>query len=373
MPEPPVPFLDVGAGYRELRSALDEAVAAVLERGWYVLGPQVEAFESEFAAHVGAAHAVGTGNGLDALTLALRAVGVGPGDEVIVPSHTFVATWLAVSAVGAVPVPVDPDPATALLQPDAAEAAVGARTRAILPVHLYGRPVAIDALVDVARRHGLALVEDAAQAHGARAGARRLGAHGDAVCWSFYPGKNLGAFGDGGAVTTDDPEVAARVRRLANYGSDQKYHHEVLGVNSRLDEVQAAMLRVKLRHLDAWNERRRQVAGRYRAGLADLDGLVLPPEDPGHEAVWHLYVVRTDERERLRDHLAAEGIGTLVHYPVPCHRQPAYASTPVGAAHLPVADDLARTVLSLPMGPHLTADQADRVIAAVRGALRAAP
>lgn len=366
VPEPPVPFLDVGASYRELRSDLDEAIAGVLDRGWFVLGPEVAAFESAFAAHVQAAHAVGTGNGLDALTLALRAVGVGPGDEVIVPSHTFVATWLAVSAIGAVPVPVDPDPDTALLAPDAAEAAVGPRTRAIVPVHLYGRPADVPAFVAVARRHGLAVVEDAAQAHGARVGTRRIGAHGDAACWSFYPGKNLGAFGDGGAVTTDDPGVAARVRRLANYGSEEKYHHDVLGVNSRLDELQAAVLRVKLAHLDAWNDRRRAVAEAYHTALADLEGLTLPPTDPTRGTVWHLFVVRTDERDRLRADLHAAGVDAMVHYPVPCHRQPAYAATSAAQAHLPVADDLARTVLSLPMGPHLRPDQVGQVVEAVR-------
>jgi len=363
-----IPFLDVGAAYRELHTEIDAAVRRTLERGSYVLGPEVETFEHVYADYVQAAHAVGTGNGLDALTLALRALEIGPGAEVIVPSHTFIATWLAVSAVGATPVPVDPDPETFLIDADAVAPAIGPRTRAIVPVHLCGRPVDLDPLLGLARQHGLAVVEDAAQAHGARYRGRRLGAHGNAVCWSFYPGKNLGAIGDGGAVTTDDAQLARRVRRLANYGSEEKYHHDELGVNSRLDEVQAAVLRVKLRHLDEWNARRRQVAALYGESLGALDGLQCPPVPPASqaEAIWHLYVLRSARRDALATALGSTGIGTLLHYPIPPHRQPPYASE----GHvLPGADQLATEVLSLPMGPHLGLAQADRVVEAVLGAL----
>jgi dTDP-4-amino-4,6-dideoxygalactose transaminase len=361
-----VPFLDVGAGYRELQAEIDEAVARVLAGGWYVRGAEVAAFEAEFASYVEAAYAVGVGNGLDALTLALRALGVGPGDEVLVPSHTYIATWLAVSAVGATPVPVEPDPATFTITAEAVAPRIGPATRAILPVHLYGRPAALAPMIELARDHDLLVVEDAAQAHGARVGGRRIGAHGDAVCWSFYPSKNLGAFGDGGAVTADDPEVAARVRRLANYGSDEKHHHPEQGVNSRLDELQAAVLRVKLRYLDEWNARRRAVADRYAAGLGGLEAIVLPsPGDSGIEPVWHLYVVRTPDRDGLAAALRGAGIETGLHYPVAITRQPPYA----GGPPVPVAERLAAEVLSLPIGPHLDPDGADRVVEAVRGAL----
>lgn len=369
-----VPFLDVGASYRELREELDEAIAGVLAGGRYVLGPEVTAFEAEFASYVEATHAVGTGNGLDALTLALRAVGVGPGDEVIVPSNTFIATWLAVSAIGAVPVPVDPGLGGFTIDAGAIEDAITASTRAVIPVHLYGRPADLDPILALARRHDLRVVEDAAQAHGARYRGRRIGAHGDAVCWSFYPGKNLGAFGDGGAVTTNRDEVADRVRRIANYGSDRKYVHEVQGVNSRLDELQAAVLRVKLRHLDEWNERRRSIAANYRRALGAIESLRLPAvsQGPGDvEPVWHLFVVQSPRRDALAAGLTSRGVQTVIHYPIPPHRQRAYADSPVGALELPQADRLAADVLSLPMGPHLSPDQVNAVTYAVGTTLAA--
>ena len=360
-----VPFLDLGAASRELEAQQRAAIERVVASGWYVLGPEVERFEAAFAASAGAAHAVGVGNGLDALRLTLQALGIGPGDEVIVPSHTFVATWLAVAATGARIVPVEPGSHPYLIDTDAVAAAITPRTAAIVPVHLYGEPCDMPSLARLAARHSLALVADAAQAHGACVGGQPAGAWGDASTWSFYPAKNLGALGDGGAVTTDDPVLAARLRRLRNYGSETKYVHLEAGVNSRLDELQAAILGVRLAVLADWNERRRSVAEQYAAGLADT-GLYLPPRTAGH--AWHLYVVGTPARDALAATLGAAGVGTLVHYPVPCHRQAAFAGDAVAALSLPVADRLAAGILSLPIGPHLAAAAADRVIDVLRSA-----
>lgn len=360
-----VPFLDLAAVHAELRAELDAAALRVLHSERVLLGPELEAFEESWAAAVGARSAVGVGSGLDALSLGLRALGIGPGDEVLVPSHTFVATWLAVLHAGAVPVPVDVRSAAGDWDPDALEAAVTPRTRAVVPVHLYGHPVDLDAVLRVAGRHDLVVLDDAAQAHGARLDDRPVGGLTHATAWSFYPGKNLGALGDGGAVTTGDPETARRLRSLRNYGSTEKYRHDEIGWNSRLDEVQAALLAVKLARLDEHNARREAVARRYDEGLAGLD-LLLPERVPGTTPVWHLYVVRSPARDRLREHLAAHGVETLVHYPVPCHRQPAFAGTALADEHLPMADRLAGEVLSLPMGPSLRPDQQDAVIEAVR-------
>ncbi|MGH3758582.1 DegT/DnrJ/EryC1/StrS family aminotransferase [Actinophytocola sp.] len=360
-----IPFLDLDAAYRELRGDLDAAAARVLSSGRYLLGPENEAFEAEFAAYCGGRHCVAVGSGLDAIVLTLRALDIGPGDEVIVPSHTFVATWLAVAATGATPVPVEPDPATFLLEAGAVSAAVTPRTRAIVPVHLYGQPVDLDAVFAVADRHGLAVVEDAAQAHGAFHRGSRVGSR-YAAAFSFYPGKNLGAHGDGGAVVTSDAALAAKVRLLRNYGSTVKYHHVVKGTNSRLDELQAALLRVKLAHLDEWNARRVAVAGRYLSELDGVPGVVLPVVSEWAEPVWHLFVVRAAARTALRERLAAAGVETLIHYPVAPHRSPAFAELGLGAGTLPVAERLAEEVLSLPMGPHLSTAQVYQVIAAVR-------
>lgn len=351
-----VPFLDLRAAYLELKPEINEAVARVLDSGWYILGPEVEAFEAEWAAYCGAGQAVGLANGLDALTLAMRALDIGPGDEVIVPSNTYIATWLAVSGVGATPVPVEPDPATHNIDPARIEAAITQRTRALVPVHLYGQPADLDPILDIARRHGLRVVEDAAQAHGARYKGRRIGSHGDIVCWSFYPGKNLGALGDAGAITTNDADLAERVALLRNYGSRKKYVNEEAGVNSRLDPVQAALLRVKLKVLDDWTDRRREIVATYAEGLAD-SGLILPHVPDWAEPVWHLYVVRTPARDALQARLTEAGIGTLIHYPIPPHMQGAYAGLGITADALPRARDLAQEVLSLPIGPHL--DQAN--------------
>lgn len=357
-----IPFLDLRAAYLELKPQIDAAVARVLDSGWYILGPEVEAFEAEWAAYCEAKHAVGVANGLDALTLALRALDIGPGDQVIVPSNTYIATWLAVSGVGATPVPVEPDPATHNIDPARIEAAITPRTRAILPVHLYGQPADLDPILEIAHRHGLRVIEDAAQAHGARYKGRRIGAHGDIVCWSFYPGKNLGALGDAGAVTTDDAALAERVALLRNYGSRQKYVNEEAGVNSRLDPVQAAVLRVKLGVLDDWTARRCAVAGVYAQGLADT-GLILPHVPDWAEPAWHLYVVRSPQRDALQARLEQAGVGTLIHYPIPPHMQAAYAGMGIAPRVLPLARQLADEVLSLPMGPHL--QEAEAVVGAV--------
>lgn len=366
-----VPFLDLRAATVELRGEIDEAIDRVVSSGWYILGPEVEAFETDFAEYCEARDAVGVASGLDALHLALVAMGVGPGDEVIVPSNTYIATWLAVSHCGASPVPVEPDEATYNLDSGRIAEAITPRTKAILPVHLYGQPVDLDPVIEIAKEHGLKVLEDAAQAHGARYKSRKIGAHGDAVAWSFYPGKNLGAFGDAGAVTTNDAEIADRIRVLRNYGSRRKYLNEIRGFNSRLDPLQAAILRVKLRHLEAWNERRKRVAEHYLHGLADI-GLVLPCTPQWADPVWHLFVVRSRIRDELRDRLTQAGVDTLIHYPLPPHRQDAYADAGMRADALQIANLIADQVLSLPMGPHLDDAAIDVVIGAVREALNSA-
>jgi dTDP-4-amino-4,6-dideoxygalactose transaminase len=366
--EAEIPFLDLKSASAELRPALEEAFRRVLDSGWYVLGGELERFESEFADYCGAAHCVGVGNGLDALHLILRGYGIGEGDEVIVPANTYIATWLAASHAGARPVPVEPDGRTYNLDPARLEAAITARTKAVIAVHLYGQPADMDAINAVARRHGLKVIEDAAQAHGARYKGRRAGSLGDAAGFSFYPGKNLGALGDGGAVVTGDAGLAERVRMLRNYGSRAKYHHEAEGFNSRLDELQAALLREKLRRLDEWNDRRRRAADAYLAALAD-SGLGLPTVPAWAEPVWHLFVVRHPRREALRQRLQAAGIGTVIHYPVPPHLQPAYAGLGFAEGAFPLAEAIHREVLSLPMGPHLAPRDAERVADALKSAL----
>ncbi|WP_394780856.1 DegT/DnrJ/EryC1/StrS family aminotransferase [Undibacterium sp.] len=359
-----VPFLDIQASYKELKTDIDAAVQRVLDSGWYILGGEVDTFEHDYAQYCGTRHCVSLANGLDALHLALRAMGVGAGDEVIVPSNTYIATWLAVSQCGAVPVPVEPVEATYNIDPAKIEAAITPRTKVILPVHLYGQPADMAPIMDIARKHGLRVLEDGAQAHGARYQGQRLGGHGDAVAWSFYPGKNLGALGDGGAVTTNDPELADRIRVLRNYGSRVKYVNEVQGYNSRLDPLHAAALCVKLKHLDAWNARRAEVASRYTAALGN-SGLILPAVLQGTEPAWHLYVVRTEDREGLQARLTAAGVGSLIHYPIPPHLQQAYADAGFSAGQFPLAEIMAKQVLSLPMGPHLSAEQQQHVIEAI--------
>lgn len=380
-----IPFLDVGAAYQELKSEINAAIARVLDSGWYILGHEVEAFEDEYAAYCRAKNAIGVANGLDALHLALLAMDVGPGDEVIVPSNTYIATWLAVSQCGATPVPVEPDERTYNINPDLIEAAITPRTKVILPVHLYGQPADMDPILAIARKHGLLVLEDAAQAHGARYKGRCIGAHGDAVAWSFYPGKNLGALGDGGAVTTNNPEIADRIRLLRNYGSRVKYVNEVKGHNSRLDPIQAAVLRVKLKHLDELNQRRLVVADRYTfavshgvlggvlakceqnypltlkesLGVMKISGAHVPEwASPS----WHLYVIRTRQRKALQCYLTESGIGSLIHYPIPPHLQQAYATHGYKQGDFPIAEAIANEVLSLPIGPHMSIDDVTYVI-----------
>ena len=365
-----VPFSDLGAGYAEVRVELDAAWQRVLASGRLVLGPEVEAFEAEFAQYCGAAHCVGVGNGLDALTLILRALGIGPGDEVIVPAFTYIATWLAVTHTGARPVPIEADSRTFNLVPARIEEEINSRTRAIMPVHLYGQPADMEAIAPLAARHGLALVEDAAQAHGASCRGRRVGALGIAAGFSFYPTKNLGVLGDAGAVVTDDAALAGRVRRMRNYGSIEKNRHELLGVNSRLDELQAALLRVKLRVLDAWNKRRQVAARRYGTLLASA-GVELPAVPAWADPVWHLFVVRSTERDRLRRKLSDAGIETMIHYPIPPYLQPAYAKLGLQEGSQPVSEQLHREVLSLPMWPQISEAQQLRVAEALHRATAA--
>jgi dTDP-4-amino-4,6-dideoxygalactose transaminase len=360
-----IPFLSLGDQVQELRAEIDEAVARVLSSGWYLLGPELEAFEAEWAAYTGAGHAVGVANGLEALQLCLRACGIGAGDEVIVPSNTYIATWLAVSQAGAIPVPVEPDEPIYNIDPARIEAAITRKTKAIMPVHLYGHPADMDPVLGVARTYGLRVIEDAAQAHGARYKGRRVGGHGDAIAWSFYPTKNLGALGDAGAITTNDEGLAQELRCLRNYGSRVRYVCEVKGYNSRLEELHAAILRVKLRHLDHWNERRRTVARLYREAFSGLP-LRLPIEREWAHHVYHLFVTRTARREELRTHLERKGVGTIIHYPVAPHEQAAYADLALRAETLPIAHRIHQEVLSLPCGPHLSAEQVGRVIQAVR-------
>ncbi|MDO9051310.1 MAG: DegT/DnrJ/EryC1/StrS family aminotransferase [Methylotenera sp.] len=356
-----VPFLDLKAAYSELSRELDEAVLRASHSGWYIGGPEVESFEADFAAYTEAKCCVGVGNGLDALTLALRALDIGAGDEVIVPSHTFIATWLAVSAVGAKPVPVEPVSGSYNIDVASIERCITSKTKAIMPVHLYGMPVDIEAICTLAKKHGLTVIEDAAQAHGAMVGGKKIGSHGDVVAWSFYPGKNLGALGDGGAITTNNEAIASRVRELGNYGSTVKYFNEERGVNSRLDPIQAVALSVKLKYLDGWNKRRKHIATIYSQALSGL-GLGLPNVPTWAEPVWHLYVVATPERDALQSRLASAGIQTLIHYPVPPHLQKAYQALALKAGTLPVAERLAKEVLSLPIGPHLNAGDVDYVV-----------
>lgn len=363
-----IPFLDLQGPHEELRTELREAFERVLDSGQYILGNEVKQFEQKFAAYCQAKHCVGTGNGLDALHLILRAYGIGTGDEVIVPSNTYIATWLAASYVGATPVPVEPDERTYNIDPVRIEAAITPRTKAIIAVHLYGQPADMDAINAIARKYNLRVIEDAAQAHGARYKGRRVGGLGDAAGFSFYPGKNLGALGDGGAVTTNDPELAEKVRVLCNYGSHIKYHHEVKGLNSRLDELQAAFLLAKLKKLDAWNEQRKNIATNY---LNELKGckLLLPYVPEWADPVWHLFVIRHKDRNRLQRNMTEAGIGTMIHYPIPPHLQGAYAEMRLKEETLPIAEIIHHEILSLPIGPHMTDAQVEQTVAALSNVL----
>lgn len=362
-------FLDVGFTYRALRDDMDAAYHAVMDSGYYIGGKAVDQFEAAYAEWCGVRQCIGIGNGLEALILPLRARGIGPGDDVIVPANTFIATWLAVSQTGATLVPVDADPATMNIDLDNVARAITKRTRAIIPVHLYGAPVPMAGLRDLAQAQNLFLLEDAAQAHGGMDHGRKVGSLGHAAAFSFYPGKNLGAFGDGGALVTDDDALAEAVRMLGNYGSKVKYHHDLPGGNSRLDPLQAAFLSVKLKHLDAWTARRREIAAVYDAALAGLPDLRLPKLAAGTESVWHLYVLRHPRREALQAALADLGVPSALHYPVPNHHSGAYRAE-FGHLSLPVTEDICATCLSLPIGPHLSVADATDIAARVGQALR---
>lgn len=361
-----VPFVDLQAQYRSIKGEIDTALARVVKGASFVLGPEVEAFEAEFADYIGARFCVGVNSGTAALQLALTACGVSTGDEVIVPANSFFATAEAVSTAGATPVFVDPDPVSYTIDPAKIEAALTERTRAVVPVHLYGQPADLDPILELAARHGLSVIEDAAQAHGSEYKSRRVGALGRAGCFSFYPGKNLGAYGEGGAILTDDAEVARLARMLRDHGSARKYHHELIGYNFRLEGLQGAVLRAKLPHLERWNELRRAHAARYRALLGALGqevetSFVLPREMPYARHVYHLYVIESAERDELQQHLTAAGIQTGIHYPVPIHLQPAYAALAHRPGDFPAAERQARRVLSLPIFPELTEEQLARV------------
>jgi dTDP-3-amino-3,6-dideoxy-alpha-D-glucopyranose transaminase len=367
-----VPFVDLGAARRELGGALEEAVGRVAASDRYLLGPELDSFEREFAEYCGTRHCVGVGSGLSAIELALRAAGVGPGDEVIVPAYTWIATWLAVSRVGAVPVGVDVLESSYNIDPRLISDAIGPRTAAIIPVHLRGEPADLDAIGELAASHDLLVVEDAAQAHGARHRGRSVGGLGSAAAFSFYPSKNLGAVGDGGAVTTDDDEIAERVRVLRNYGMRNRYEIAAAGVNSRLAEIQAAVLRVKLRHLDGWNRARAALAAAYAESFSGDDLVSMPRAPTWAEPVWHLYMVNLADRDLCSTSLDRQGIQTLVHYPVLPHKSPPYAETASRELDFPVAERLAATSLSLPMYPQLDPAEPGRIADAVAQAAAAA-
>ncbi len=352
-----IPFLDLRAGYYELKKEIDLAIAKVLDSGCYILGSEVDKFERDFSLYCEVDYTIGVSDGLSALHLALLAMGIGPGDEVIVPSNTFIATWLAVSECGAKPVPVEPCEATFNINPWKIEEAITKHTKAIIAVHLYGQPADLDPILEVSKKYNLWVLEDAAQAHGARYKGRRVGSLGDAAAWSFYPGKNLGAIGDGGAVTTSNLILAERIRELRNYGSTKKYIHQSIGFNSRLDPIQASILSIKLAKLDQWNERRKKIAGQYLSRL-NTDFFLLPEVPNFLDPVWHLFVIRSKKRDYLQQKLASEGISTLVHYPIPPHRQGAYDLK----MSLPVAETLSSEVLSLPIWPQMSDDILSNII-----------
>jgi dTDP-4-amino-4,6-dideoxygalactose transaminase len=360
---PNISFLDLKIPYLEIKEELDSAYNRVMESGWYILGDEVSAFESEFANYCGVKFCVGVANGLEALTLALKAWNVGPTDEVIVPSNTYIATCLAVTQVGAKPVPVEPDETTYNVDPDKIESAITEKTRVILPVHLYGQPADMDKICKLSEKYGLKTLEDSAQAHGALYKGRKTGNLGDASGFSFFPSKNLGTFGDGGAVTTNDHELAQNVRLLRNYGSSKKYVNELVGYNSRLDELMAAFLRVKLHYLDEWNSRRKKIAEWYLKTLPrTFPDWVLPMVPEWADPCWHLFVIRTANREEYLSKLSENGIGTLIHYPIPPHLQRAYEHLHYPLGSYPIAEKMAKEVLSIPMGIHLNEEILEKSI-----------
>jgi dTDP-4-amino-4,6-dideoxygalactose transaminase len=360
-----IPFVDIEAQYHELKAELDSAYLKVMKSGWYVLGHEVSAFEAEFAIYCQTKYCIGVGNGLDALHLILRGMGIGAGDEVIVPSNTYIATWLAVSQSGAKPVPVEPNEQTYNIDPSLIESAINERTKAILVVHLYGQPADMDGIDKIAKKYNLKVIEDAAQSHGAKYKDRRVGSLGDAAGFSFYPTKNLGAIGDAGAITTNNFELAEKIRLLRNYGSKVKYVNEIQGYNTRLDEIQAALLRVKLNKLDEWNYRRGCIANKYLESLKDCD-FILPRLDAEIDSVWHLFVIRSARRNNLEKYLTECGISTLVHYPIPPHLSEAYADNKWKSGFFPIAEKMSQEIISLPMSPHLTDSQIQLIVKALK-------
>ena len=357
-----VPFLDLHASYIELQNEIDSSISRVLSSGRYIGGSEVESFEDQFSNYCGSKFTIGVANGLDALVLSLKSLDIGMGDEVIVPANTFIATWLAVSEVGAIPVPVEPNPLTYNIDVEEIQKAITPQTKAIIPVHLFGQPADLDPILLLAKQHNLFIIEDAAQAIGSRYKEKKIGAHGDLVCWSFYPGKNLGAFGDAGAISTNNEALASKIRSLSNYGSNKKYIHNFIGMNSRLDPMQAAILKVKLRFLDSWIDRRKNIASVYSSTFKDHPDFKIPYVPDWAEPVWHLYVINSNHRNKIQNNLTENGIETIIHYPIPPHLQDAYSKILPTNISLPVTECLAQNILSLPIGPHLLEEQYRYVI-----------
>ena len=369
MSESKVSFLDLRSINLQIKSEIEDAISRVISSGMYILGAELEKFENEWAKYCETSHAIGVGNGLDALRLSLMALRIGPGDEVIVPSNTYIATWLSITSLGAVPIPVEPDERSFNINPNLITASITEKTKAIMLVHLYGQPADIDSIKAIANKYNLYVIEDAAQAHGAKYKGRKIGGHGDIICWSFYPGKNLGALGDGGAITTNNNQIADQIRVLRNYGSKTKYVHEVKGINSRLDEIQAAVLRIKLRHLDVWNEKRSVIAAAYSKILLDTD-IISPYVESWADPAWHLYVIRSKNRNALQKNLEQLNISTLVHYPTPPHMQLAYSNMGFNRNSFPLAHEISNEILSLPIGPHLNDHEIKLVQTAIQKASR---
>ncbi|MBA87546.1 MAG: erythromycin biosynthesis sensory transduction protein eryC1 [Euryarchaeota archaeon] len=363
-----IQFLDVKSTYTELQQEIDQAVLNVLKTGKFILGDEVEFFEKEWAKYCNADFSIGVGNGLDALHLSLKALGVGSGDEVIVPSNTYIATWLAVSHCGAKPIPVEPDEKTYNMNPLLIEKLITKKTKVILPVHLYGQPADMDPILKIAKKHNLYVVEDAAQCHGASYKQKKIGTHGDVVCWSFFPGKNLGAFGDAGAITTNNQEISNKLKVLRNYGSEKKYYNSYIGFNSRMDPIQAAVLRIKLKVLDEWTFRRKKIASYYLKQLRDF-GLKLPCVPSWADHVWHLFVIRLNNRDKFQKILLSKGINTIIHYPVPPHKQKAFFEKGYDQLNLPIVEKMSKEIISLPIGPHLNEDELNFIVTSIKESL----
>ena len=358
-----VPFLSLIDAHKEISDEINSGIKNVLNSGRYIGGNQVDSFEENYAKYVDAKYCVGLGNGFDSIQISLRALGVKKGDEVIVPSHTFIATWLAVSNIGAIPVPVEPSEQTFSINPANIKKSITQKTKAIIPVHLYGHPAEIDEINKIAKEHNLFVIEDAAQAHGAIYKNKKIGAHSDVVAWSFYPGKNLGAMGDAGGITTNRKSIADEIRMLGNYGSEKKYIHKTQGLNSRLDPIQASILDIKLKYLDSWNQRRREIADTYLRNISFKTLLSLPSGLSLEDSVWHIFPLRCNSRDKLIHNLSNKGIETLIHYPIPPHKQMAYSE--LASLDLKIAEKMSEELISLPMGPHLSDEQVSYVVEAL--------